>query len=365
MKSLRGCLIAVALFAAAPLRAAEEPVLNVFNWSDYIATDVLEEFSAETGIKVVYDVYDSNEILEAKLLAGNSGYDVVFPTDRPFAARHLQAKLYRALDKSKFTQYANLDANIMKQLSGIDPGNAHLVPYMWSSTGLGYNVAKVKAALGDTPMPMGWGLIFDPAVSSKLGACGISVLDDSTEGLAGALFYAGKNPDSSTSADMGVAEKTFAAVRKNIRYFHSSQYINDLANGDLCIAHGYSGDILQARDRAVEANNGNEIRYLVPAQGALLANDVMAIPADAPHPDNAHRFIDFLMRPKVIARITDEVVYPSANAAALEFVSAEVRDDPSVYPPAEVRAKLHSPAEQSGAQQRTRSRVWTRIKAGR
>ncbi len=358
-------LLAVCLACTATaVAAAEEPVVNVYNWSDYIAEDTLQQFEAATGIKVVYDVYDANEVLEAKLLAGASGYDVIFPSAQPFAERHISAGLYRSLERDKLPHYGNLDPDILGALAGSDPGNAHLVPYMWGTTGIGYNVRKVREILGDEAPLDSWRLIFDPAIAKRLAGCGISVLDDEQEALAAALIYLGKDPNSTDPADIEAAAEAFAQVRPYIRYFHSSQYINDLANGDLCVAHGYSGDVLQARDRADEADNGVEVAFTIPREGAILWIDVMAIPVDAPHPDNAHRFIDFLLQPEVIADISNYVAYANANSAATPLLDEEVRDDPGIYPPAAVKARLVTAKVMPQQLQRLRVRTWTRIKTG-
>ncbi|MCB1791537.1 MAG: polyamine ABC transporter substrate-binding protein [Gammaproteobacteria bacterium] len=357
-------LVAGVLFGVQSV-AAEEAVLNVYNWSDYIADEVLEQFQNETGIKVVYDVYDSNEVLEAKLLAGHSGYDLVFPTARPFAQRHVKAGIYQALDKAKLGNYGNLDPVILRGLVDIDADNAHLVPYMWGTTSLGRNVAKVTERLGaDAPVDS-WALIFDPANAERLADCGISMLDDPTEVFSAALVYLGKDPNSTAKADLDAATALLQKVRPFIRYFHSSQYINDLANGDLCVVHGYSGDILQARDRAAEAKNGVEVALAIPREGAILAVDVMAIPADAKHADNAHKFIDFILRPEVIAKITDYVSFANPNPPSLPLLDPEVRNNPGIFPPPEVLERLVSPAELEPAAQRARTRAWTRVKAGR
>ncbi len=356
--------LTLALFGAGGA-AAEEPVLHVYNWSDYIADEVLEQFQTETGIKVVYDVYDSNEVLEAKLLAGHSGYDLVFPTARPFAQRHIQAGIYQRLDKSKLNNYGNLDPVILQNLREVDADNSHVVPYMWGTTSIGYNRAKVAEKLGGDAVLDSWGLIFDPGNAQRLASCGISLLDDPTEVFSAALIYLGKDPNSTAPADLEAATALLQTVRPYIRYFHSSQYINDLANGDLCVAHGYSGDILQARDRASEAANGVEVALTIPREGAILAIDVMAIPADAAHPENAHRLIDFLMRPEVIATITNYVAYANAIPASLPLLDPDVRNDQGIFPPAEVQQRLVSPAELTPAAQRTRTRAWTRVKAGR
>jgi putrescine transport system substrate-binding protein len=344
---------------------AEEPVLHVYNWSDYIADEALEQFQADTGIKVVYDVYDSNEVLEAKLLAGHSGYDLVFPTARPFAQRHIKAGIYRPLDKDKLSRYGNLDPVLMTNLSDVDPGNKYLVPYMSGTTSIGYNPAKVADRLGaDTPVDT-WALIFDPQTAARLADCGISLLDDPTEVFSAALVYLGRDPNSTAKADLEAATELLQKVRPFIRYFHSSQYINDLANGDLCVAHGYSGDVLQARDRAAEAGNKVEVALTIPREGAVLSMDVMAIPADARHPENAHRLIDFLMQPDVAAQITNSVGYANAIPASLPLLKEDVRNDPGIFPSQEVQARLIAQTELDPASQRARTRAWTRVKAGR
>jgi putrescine transport system substrate-binding protein len=345
--------------------AASAQELNIYNWSDYIAEDTLARFEQQSGIKVVYDVYDSNEVLEAKLLAGHSGYDLIFPTARPFAERHIRAGLYQPLDKSKLPHFDNLDPVIMRSLADIDPGNQHLVPYMWGTTGIGYNVKKVREILGDE-MPLdSWRLLFDPKITAKLADCGIALMDDATEVFVAARAYLGEDTTDFSKAALERAAATVLAVRPHIRYFHSSQYINDLANGDICVAHGYSGDILQARDRAIEAGNGVELAYSVPAEGAVVWTDVMAIPADAPHPDNAHRFIDFLLQPEVIAAITNRVAYANANAAATELIDATIRNDAGIYPPQETRQRLIVLKTPGERQIRDMNRIWTRVKTGR
>ena len=357
-------VVALTLFGTSGVYA-EEPVLHVYNWSDYIADEALAQFQAESGIKVVYDVYDSNEVLEAKLLAGHSGYDLVFPTARPFAQRHIKAGIYQALDKSRLSNSANLDPVIMQGLLDVDPDNAHLVPYMWGTTSIGYNRAKVAEKLGADAALDSWSLVFDPANAERLASCGISLLDDPTEVFSAALVYLGKDPNSTAPADLEAATALLQKVRPYIRYFHSSQYINDLANGDLCVAHGYSGDILQARDRANEAGNGVEVVLTIPREGAVVFVDVMAIPADARHRENAHRLVDFLMRPEIVAKISDYVGYANAIPASLPLMDPEVRNDQGIFPPAEVMQRLVSPAELEPAAQRARTRAWTRIKAGR
>lgn len=376
---LRYSLIASALLLAACGRQEAEPaadasapaatdaaekVVYVYNWSDYVAEDTLANFEAETGIRVVYDTYDANEMLETKLMAGASGYDVVFPSARPFAQRHIQAGIYAALDKAQLPNLSNLDADVLEGLQDVDPGNQHTVPYMWGTTGLGINVAKVKAALGDDAPLDSWSLLFDPANAAKLAECGIAVLDDEQETFAAALIWKGRDANALTGDETQVVTEAFQAIRPHIRYFHSSRYIDDLANGDVCVAMGYSGDVFQARDAAAEAENGIEIEYIIPKEGAVRWVDLMAIPADAPHAANAHAFINYLLKPEVSAGIVNYVSYASPNTAALPLVDPEIAGDPGVYPPAEVMAKLVDPVTLPQETTRERVRAWTGIKTG-
>jgi len=355
--------IAAALLLVGAAQASAEE-LHVYNWSDYIAEETVARFEAQSGIKVIYDVYDSNEVLEAKLLAGRSGYDLVFPTARPFADRHIRAGIYQKLDTSQLTNYQNLDSVILTSLADIDAGNQHLAPYMWGTTGIGYNVAKVKAILGDE-MPLDtWRLVFDPKIVAKLADCGVTLMDDATEVFVAARAYLGKPTDDFSKSAVAEAAAVVSQVRPQLRYFHSSQYINDLANGDTCVAQGYSGDILQARDRASEAANGVEVAYAVPSEGAVVWTDVMAIPADAPNPAAAHKFINYLLQPEVIADITNYVAYANANGAATDLVDEEIRGDAGIYPPAETRAKLLVLKTPTDKQSRDMNRAWTRVKTG-
>ena len=360
---IRGLLSAAVVTATSAVSAEES--LHIYNWSDYIAEDTIANFQAATGIQVTYDVYDSNEVLEAKLLAGRSGYDLVFPTARPFADRAIQAKLYQPIDKAALTNYGNLDSVIVKSLSDIDAGNQYLVPYMWGTTGIAYNEPKVKAILGDD-MPLDtWALVFDPAIVSKLSSCGVALMDDATEVFAAANAYMGTPTDDYSKKAVDAAAATVTAVRSNIRYFHSSQTINDLANGDICVAHGYSGDMLQARDRAAEADNGVVVQYVVPKEGAVVWTDVMAIPADAPNPAAANKFINYLLTPEVIAPITNYVAYANANKAATPLVDEEVRNNPGVYPSAATQEKLLVLKTPSDKEARNMTRTWTRVKTGK
>jgi putrescine transport system substrate-binding protein len=358
MKLATGAAFA-ALFSAAVAHAAEEKVLNVYNWSDYIAEDTIANFEKETGIKVNYDVYDSNETLEAKLLAGKSGYDVVVPSAN-FLAAQIKAGVFRELDRSKLKNWGNLDPGIMKRLEAQDPGNRYAAPYMWGTTGIGYNVEKVRARLGagiDS-----WDAIFKPEMARKLADCGVALLDSPTDVFDTARNYLGLKPTSESEEDLKKAEALLMKARPFVRYFHSSQYIDDLANGEICVALGYSGDVFQAID---DAAGKHEIAYVIPKEGAALWFDVMAIPADAPHPDNAHRFIDYVLRPEVAAAISDAVFYANPNARATPLVSAEVREDPAIYPPAAVMARLFPQRAHSPKFMRAQSRAWTRVKSGK
>jgi len=358
-------LFSLVLIFTNGIAMAEQPTVNLYNWNDYFAEDTLQKFEATTGIKPVLDLYDSNEVLEAKLLAGHSGYDLVFPTARPFAARHIKAGIYQAPDRNRLAGWKNLDPNLLDRLKDIDPDNQYLTPYMWGTTGLGINPVKIAGILGKDAPTNSWALVFDPAISSRLKACGISLMDDSTEVFAAALAYLGKDPNSVQEEDLQAAQALIESARPNIRYFHSSQYISDLANGDLCVAHAYSGDALQAGGRAEEAGNGIEVSYVIPVEGAVLWVDVMAIPADAPHPQQAMAFIDFMLQPDNIAAASNHVFYANANTAATPLLHEELRKHPGIYPDEAVRKKLFVLKERSDKDIRNINRIWTRIKANR
>lgn len=358
-------LVAAASIVSFSARAEEEKVLNVYNWSDYVAPDTLEKFSQATGIKVNYDVYDSNEILQTKLQAGHSGYDVVFPSASPFLAQQIKAGVFRKLDKSKLTHYADLDPAVLKTLGAVaDPGNLYAVPYMMAATGIGYNIDKLGKALPGVK-PESWSLLFDPAQIGKAKACGVSLLDTPTEAFAAALLYRGKNGASLASDDLKLAAETVKEIRPSLKYFHSSKYINDLANGDTCVAQGYVGDLVQARNRANEAAKGVHLAIFIPKEGAVLNIDAAAIPADAPHPDNAHKFIDFLLQPEIIAAVSNTTGYANAVPAAKPLIKAEIANDPVIYPPAEVLAKEFQVPPADLAKERERTRLWTNVKTGR
>ncbi len=342
---------------------AHAATLNVYNWSDYIAEDTLEKFTAATGIEVNYDVYDSNEVLEAKILAGNSGYDIVVPTS-DFLRRQIGAGAYQKLDKSKLPNLKNMDEALMAQAERYDENNDHSVIYMWGTTGIGYNTNMVQERLGDDAPTDSWALIFDPANAAKLADCGISVLDAPTEIIPAAMKYLGLDPNSTSSDDFAKAEALLTSVQPHIRYFHSSQYINDLANGDVCVSVGWSGDIYMARDRAAEAENGVEINYTIPKEGTLQWFDMLAIPVDAPNPDLAHQFINFIMDAQITADITNYVWYANANAASMPLVDEEITSDPTIFPTAEVRDNLYAATVYNSRQDRAITRTWTKIKTG-
>ncbi len=355
--------IAVFLFSVGSA-AADEPVVHVYNWSDYVAEDTIDNFMTQTGIDVVYDVYDANETLEAKLFAGRTGYDVVFPSAHPFAGRHISSGLYAQLDKTRLPGLQHLDPTLVRLLEATDPGNKYLVPYMWGTTGIGYNAAKVKEVLGAEAPVNSWELIFNPKNAEKLSSCGLVLLDDEQEAFAAALIYLGKDANTTDTSEIEAATELLNSIRPYIRYFHSSQYINDLANGDICVAQGYSGDVLQARDRAAEAGQDVPVVYSIPKEGAIMWVDVMAIPADAPHTEQAYAFINYLLDPQVIANISDYVAYANPNKDATPLLDAEVRDDAGIYPSPEVMQRLVVPHEIPSRIQRLKTRSWTRIKTG-
>ncbi len=352
--------LAVVPLLMASTALAQDNVVNIYNWSDYIAEDTIANFEAKTGIKVNYDVYDNNEIVDAKLLAGNSGYDIVVPSGS-FLERQIKAGLLKPLDKSKLPNLVNLDPAVMATAAAQDPDNAHGVPYMINTIGYGYNIAKVTEALGaDAPVDS-WDLIFKPEYAEKLAGCGISLLDSPSEVTGIALHYLGLDPNSENADDLAKAEALLTSIKPHIRYFHSSQYIDDLGNGEICVALGYSGDIFIAADNA---GDGVEINYVIPKEGAATLFDFLAIPADAPHPENALAFINYILEPEVVATITNYVFYANPNVPALEFVSDEVKNNPGIYPPAETLAKAFVMQAHTPEFEETLTRTWTRIKTG-
>jgi len=341
--------------------------LNVVNWSDYIAKDTVPTFEKRTGIHVQYDVVDSNETLEAKVLMGNSGFDLAVPTARPFIERQIQAGAYQKLDKTKLSNLKNLNPMIMQKLAEVDPGNQYAVPYMWGTTGIGINAKKVKALLGDKVSLDSWDVIFKPENMKKLAGCGVAILDAPTDLMAISLNYLHKDPHSQDPKDYTSDEikKLWQDIRPYIAYFHPSQYLNDLANGDICVAVGYSGDILQARNRAIDAKRGNDIQYIIPKEGAVIWIDALVMPKDADHVDNAHAFINYILEPEVVANISNHISYANPNDAAKSFLKPEIANDPAIYPSAAVQATLFSATPMSNKIDRVVTRVWANIKTGR
>jgi putrescine transport system substrate-binding protein len=350
----------LALFT--PGSHAEDRVVNVYNWSDYIDPTIIDDFTKKTGVKVVYDTFDSNEILETKLLAGGSGYDVVVPSAN-FLARQIQAKVFQKLDKSKLPNISNMWDVITDRTGKYDPGNEYSVNYMWGTVGIGYNVKKVQAALGTDKIDS-WDVFFNPEKLAKVKDCGVYVLDSPADIIPAALKYLGLDPNSTSPDDIAKAEEAMLKIRPYIRKFHSSEYINALANGDICLAVGWSGDVFQARNRAVDAKQGVEIGYSVPKEGAQMWFDQMAIPADAPHVAEALEFINYMMTPEVIAKSSNVVLYANGNKASQQFVDKALLDDPSVYPDAETVKKLYTVAPYDPKTQRVITRSWTKIVTG-
>ncbi len=363
----RAALLTVCSLGAAASAQAQSKVLNVYNWSDYIAEDTIRNFEKETGIKVNYDNYDSNEVLMAKLVAGNTGYDVVVPGSH-FAKTQIEGGLLQKLDRSKLTHWGNLDPALLKALASVDPGNQYLVDWMWGYVTVGINTALVKAALGALPMPdNAWSLIFDPKYASKLKGCGVNFLDSASEVLPVAMLYVGKPAYSKNAADYDAAATMLKTVRPYVTRFSSSGYINDLAGGSLCAVMGYSGDINIARARALEASPKQPpaIEALVPKGGATLFFDTMAIPKDAKNVDNAHTFINYILRPEVAAAITNKVYYANPNAASLKFVKKSVAENPTIFLSDADKARMTPPDAVPQPIRRVQTRIFTNFKAGR
>ena len=356
-------ILATALATVMATQAAVAEEVRVYNWSDYIDEALLEKFQAETGIKLIYDVFDSNEVLETKMLAGGSGYDVVVPTGT-FLQRQIQAGAFQPLDKSKLSNIDNVWDVIAERTAQYDPDNAYSINYMWGTTGLGVNVAKVQEILGSDAPINSLSLIFDPANMEKLASCGVHILDAPTEMIPAALAYLGENPDSQDPDVIAKAEPILAGMSPHVQKFHSSEYINALANGDICVAMGWSGDVLQARDRAAEAENGVEIAYNAPKEGALMWFDQMAVPADAPNPDAAHKFINFILDAQNMADASNYVYYANGNIASQPLLVEDVIGDPAIYPDADTLENLYTVSPYAPKVQRVVTRMWTKIKSG-
>lgn len=356
-------LLVVSLASFSISAVAQAKKLHIYNWSDYIAPDTIKNFENKTGIRVTYDVFDSNEVLDGKLMSGNTGFDIVFPSDS-FLARQIHANIYQPLDKSKLSNYSHLDPSLMKLMAIHDPNNTYSVPYMWQSTGIGYNVEKVKQALGtDAPLDS-WDLVFKVENLQKLHQCGVAFLDAPSEVYPTVLNYLGRDPNSRSQKDYDAATAFLEQLRPYITYFHNSKYINDLSGGDICVAIGWSGDIMQAADAAEEAKQGVNIDYIVPKEGAIISFDVLAIPKDAKNVDSAYEFINYILEPKVSADISNHVFYPSANKDAIPYLDEDVRDNPSIYPPEAIMQRLFPITEQPAKVDRMMVRLWTRLLSG-
>ncbi len=363
-RALALCVASASLFAVALPAQAQSKVLNIYNWSDYIAPDTIANFEKETGIKVRYDNFDNNEILHAKLVAGKTGYDIVVPSSN-WARLQIEGGLLAKLDKSKLPNLKNMDPAVQSQLANLDPGNQFMVNWLWGYTTVGINVDKVKAALGNEPMPANvWELAFNPKYVSKLKSCGVSFLDSASEIIPVALHYLGKDAYSKTAGDYAAAANVLKAIRPHVTLFSSSGYINDMASGSICLAVGWSGDINIARNRAIEGKTGQKIEALIPANGGVLFFDSMVIPADAPNIDNAHTFMNYIMRPEVHAAITNQVFYANPNRESRKFVKPEVANNPTVFPSAADMAKMVPPKALNNDMRRLQTRTYTSFKTG-
>ena len=342
---------------------AADRELKVYNWFDYITPETLTQFKQDSGIKLTYDIFDTNEALEAKLLTGNSGYDLVVPSN-VFLAKQVEAGVFQKLDRSKLPNWQHLDPQLMKLIEANDPGNQYAVPYMYGTVLIGFNPDKVKAALGDNAPVDSWDLIFKEDNIAKLKDCGVALLDSPSEILPLALRYLGLPPNSTEPADYAKAEQLLSKIRPHVRYFHSSKYMSDIANGEICVAVGYSGSFSQAANNAKQANNGVTVDMRLPKEGAPIWFDMMAIPKDAKNIDEAHAFINYLLQPQVIAPISDFVGYPNPNKDATALVAESIRNNPNLYPTAEAMQKLYTLEPLPRAAERARTRAWSKIKTG-
>lgn len=357
----KGLLLGAGLTLAAGAYA--DSTVRIYNWSDYIGTTTLEDFTSTTGIKTKYDVFDSNETLEGKLLAGHTGYDVVVPSNH-FLARQVKAGAFLKLDRAQLPNWKNLDPKLLELLEKNDPGNQHSVPYLWGTNGIGYNLDKVKQVLGIDHIDS-WAVLFEPENLKKLTQCGVSMMDSADEVFPAVLNYMGMDPRSENPEDYKKAEAKLLSIRPYITYFHSSKYVSDLANGDICVAFGYSGDVFQAANRAKEAKNGVNIAYAIPKEGANLWFDLLAIPADASNPKEAHAFINYLLDPQVIAKVSASVGYANPNPAAKQYMDQELVNNPEVYPSQAVLDKLYISSTPPQAIMRLMTRSWSKVKSNK
>jgi putrescine transport system substrate-binding protein len=344
--------------------AQNERVVNVYNWSDYIDAKVLEDFTKETGIRVQYDTFDANETLETKLLAGKSGYDVVVPTAY-FLERQIKAGVFQKLDKDKLQNLRNVWPEIATRLAVYDPGNQYAVNYMWGTTGIGYNVKAMRERLGPDGKIDSWEVVFKPENLAKFRDCGVHMLDSADDIIPAALHFLGLNPNSTDPKELEKAAELLMKIRSSVRKFHSSEYLNALASGEICLVVGWSGDIKQSQKRAIEAKNGVEIGYSIPKEGAQMFFDNLAIPKDASHVAEAHAFIDYLLRPEVAAKNSNLVAYANGNLASQKFIDKAVFDDKSVYPDPATMGRLYTVSARDQKSQRFVNRLWTRVKTGR
>jgi putrescine transport system substrate-binding protein len=366
-------LICLAFSAAAALAAAiapaaaetkKERIVNFYNWTDYVAPGILDDFTKETGIKVRYDTFDSNDTLETKLLAGKSGYDVVVPTAY-FLERQIKAGIFQKLDKSKLPNLANLWPEVSQRLTKYDPGNQYAVNYMWGTVGIGYNVKKMHEVLGPDGKIDSWDIVFKPENLAKFKQCGVHMLDSADDILPATLSYLGLDPNATKEADLQKAADLMTKIRPSVRKFHSSEYINALATGEICFVVGFSGDIKQAQKRAAEAKNGVEIAYAIPKESAQLWFDNLAIPKDAKNVDEAHAFINYLQQPEVAARNSNFISYANGNLASQKFIDKAILDDKSIYPDEAMMAKFYMINAHDQKTTRLMNRLWTRIKTGK
>ncbi|MFJ3468250.1 polyamine ABC transporter substrate-binding protein [Pseudomonas sp. NPDC090201] len=362
---MRSICFAAALCSVAvlPVAQAADGVMKMYNWSDYIGPDTLKNFQQHSGIKVEYDIFDTNEMLEAKMLSGHSGYDLVVPSSQ-FLSKQIRAGAYQPLQRSLLSNWNHLDPRLMKRLEAADPGNRYAVPYMWGTVGIGYNAEKVKAVLGKDVVLDSWSMVFDPANLAKLKSCGVAFLDAPVKIIPQALLYLGLDPNSTRPDDYKKASALLMKLRPSVTYFNSSKYTADLANGDICVAIGYSGDVMQAQTRAHEAGKNVDIRYLIPKEGVNLWFDMLAIPKDAGNVANAHAFVNYLLRPEVIAKVSDYVGYANPNTDATALMDPKVSGNPGIYPSDEVISKAFVSADLPDNIQRLITREWNRIKSG-
>ena len=359
---MRRFISALASLCFAGAVAAQERVVNVYNWSDYIDPKVLTDFTKETGIRVVYDTYDSNETLETKLLAGKTGYDVVVPS-APFMQRQIQAGVYQKFDRAKLPNAKGLSPDVMARMAVYDPGNQYSVNYMWYATGIAFNVQKAQQVFG-RPIDS-WEVIFKPENLKRFADCGVYLLDSPDDVLSASLRFLGLNPDSKKADEIRRAADAVIKVKPSVKKFHSSEYINALANGDICLALAWAGDSFQARNRAREANNGVDVDFIIPKEGALMSMDALAILKDAPHVDEAYAFVDYMMRPEVAARNTNVTNYANSIPASKPFVEKSVLENKAIYPTDEVMKRLFTVSSNDLAVQKIITREWTRVKTGK